>query len=76
MTENNLGMSVGQYQTCAPALMFGPVLLISSFVSFLKLLNNLKRVFLTDIPDRIPFLSVFFHPYFGIETQRGNQPLS
>ena len=57
-------------------LMFGPLLLIRYFINFLKLLDNLRKVLLTEISDSITWHFLFLWPYFGLETQRGNQPLS
>ena len=40
-------------------LVFGPLLLIRWFLNSLKLLDNLRKVLLTDISDGIPCLFVF-----------------
>ena len=42
-------------------LMFGPLIFIRQFLNFLKLLNNLRNLLLTDISDGIPCLFVFFY---------------
>ena len=57
-------------------LVFEPLLLISQFPNFLKLFDNLQKVLLTNIYDGIPFLFVLLRPYFGLESQSGNQPIS
>ena len=49
-------------------LLFGPLLLISYFLTFLKLLDNLQKVLLTDISFGMPSLFLFLRPYFGLET--------
>ena len=43
---------------------------------FLNAVTRLKVDLLTDISDGIPCLFVFLWTFFGLETQRGNQPLS
>ena len=42
--------------------MFGPLLLIRWFLNFLKILNNPRKVLLTDISDGIPWLFYFCDP--------------
>ena len=56
--------------------MFGNLLLITFIRQFFKLLNNIWKVLLPDISDGTPFLFVFVWPYFGLETNRGDQTLS
>ena len=56
--------------------MFGPPPLITFITQLLKLPNNLWKVLNTDISNGIPCLFVFLWPCFGLETHRGNQPLS
>ena len=44
---------------------------IRYLANFLKLIDNLRKVLLTDIYDGTPFLFVFLRPYFGLEIQSG-----
>ena len=56
--------------------MFGPLPHIILISKLLKLFNNPGNILQTDIINGMPCLFVFIWPYNGIETKRGNQPLS
>ena len=56
--------------------MFGPLTHITLIRHILKLLNNLRNILNTDFSNDKPCLFNIFWPSNGIETQRGNQPLT
>ena len=56
--------------------MFGPPPLINFIRQFLKLPDNLWKVFHNDIYYGIPCLFLFLWTCFVIDTHRGSQPLS
>ena len=56
--------------------MFGTIMHINLIRQLLKFLNELLNILHNDIRNGITCLFVFLWPYNGIETQRGNQPLS
>ena len=56
--------------------MFGHIPHIILIRQLFKWLNNLRNILQTEISNCIPFLFVLIWPSNGLETQRGNQPLS
>ena len=56
--------------------MFLPLCHITLIRQLPRLLNNLRNILQTEISAGISWLFVFLWPFNGLETQRGNQPLS
>ena len=56
--------------------MFGPLPHITLIIQLFKILDNILNILHTDIINGISYLFVFLWTYIGLETQRGNQPLS